>query len=87
MIQFKRGNMASKTFYRTVVRVEVLSELPFRFENLTDVHNAITTGECSGCIQIAVDNRPMDGRECAERLLAEGSDPAFFGLLPTGEDV
>lgn len=35
-------------FYRTVITVEVLSEGPFHFGDLSDVHDAITTGDCSG---------------------------------------
>ena len=37
-----------RKFYRTLIQVEVLSEEPFECESLEDVHDAITTGDCSG---------------------------------------
>jgi hypothetical protein len=39
---------SGKTFYRTLIEVEVLSEEPVEFDSLEDVHNAIVDGDCSG---------------------------------------
>ena len=40
--------MSHGRFCKTVIRVTVLSEGPFEYENLNDVYHAITTGDCSG---------------------------------------
>ncbi len=75
-----------RTFHRTVLKVEILSEDPYNFEDLAQVDRDITTGDCSGKTTIESSEK-MDGKRCAEGLAAQGSDPGFFGLTDDGEDL
>jgi hypothetical protein len=79
----------ARTFYRTLVQVEVLSEEPMED---TDVHDlamlncAITDGDCSGEVKI-VSREEKSGKEMAELLMAQGSDPGFFNIDAEGNDT
>ena len=80
--------MASqRRFYRTVLRVEVLSDRRVSFGDLKEVAWAITAGDCSGEWRTAVKNERVDGPTMAKPLAAQGSDPFFFGLDEDGNDA
>jgi hypothetical protein len=74
--------MASgRKFYRTVVTVEILSEEPFDgSQDLEFIGHEITEGDCSGKQTVTVDNDEVDGPTAAALLVAQGSDPEFFGF-------
>jgi hypothetical protein len=79
---------STRKFYRTVVTVEILSEDPFDgTQDLEYIDWAITDGDCSGRKTVTVDNAELDGLAAAALLVAQGSDPEFFGLTEEGEDV
>ena len=42
--------MSQRKFYKTTLRVVVLSEEPFEWDNLSGVAYAITDGDCSGMV-------------------------------------
>lgn len=78
-----------RTFHKTTIMVEVLSEDPFDpNENLDLAHirEAITTGDCSGRVCI-VGREEMQGPRAAKELMAQGSDPGFFRLDEEGNDL
>ena|SRR3990167_9921703 len=77
---------AERKFYRTLIAVEVLSEAPFTSIDLEVIHEAITTGDCSGVVSVE-DSEEVDGVKMAELLRAQGSDPDFFQLTDEGEDL
>jgi len=78
--------MTNRKFYETKVVVTVLSETPLTGDyNLEQLHYAITDGECSGQI-VQESTKELNGREAAEALAEQGSDPSFFGLTEDGED-
>jgi hypothetical protein len=77
--------MSDRTFYRTVVTVEVLSEDPLNFDTLEDLHHAITTGDCSGRYE-TTKTETLNGKDTAAGLIAQGSDPGFFQLDEEGND-
>lgn len=82
--------MASdRKFFRTVLEVEVLSEDPYdpTSKELEDVATDITTGDCSGDVQVKVANEVLDGPAAAEALRKQGSDPGFFQLTDEGDDT
>lgn len=79
--------MSERKFYRTVIEVEVLSEEPFMFDTLEQVHYSITEGHCSGTVTPRITNEEIDGPAMARLLLAQRSDPEFFDLTDEGEDV
>lgn len=78
--------MTKRKFYKTIVKVEILSEEPFQWDTLEDVNYAITThGGCSG---VAEDKgtKILNGKQIASALLKQGSDPEFFGVDEKGND-
>jgi hypothetical protein len=77
---------SKRTFYRNVLIVEILSEDPFDWDDLRDVYDAITTGDCSGRVKQTITNQKLTGAQTAKRLLKQASDPSFFRLTETGAD-
>ena len=78
---------AERKFYRQVVQVEILSEdAPLEWDNLADIHYAITTGDCSGKLNELIAEE-VDGRKMAELLIKQGSDPSFFRLDDEGRTI
>ncbi len=71
-------------FHKTTITVTVLSEGPFEFSNLSDVHYAITSGDCSG--EFTEVSEVVDGPTMAKLLEAQGSDPGFFQLPEDDSD-
>lgn len=80
------SELSRRTFFRTVLKVEILSEEPFSAGDLSDVAYAITEGGCSGMWETTVDNQHIDGKEAAALLVAQASDPSFFNLNEDGSD-
>jgi hypothetical protein len=78
--------MTERKFYRQVIMVEVLSEERREFHSLKDVVYEIDEGDCSGQWEVAI-NEAIDAKTCAERLMAQGSDPEFFRITPQGEET
>lgn len=72
-----------KTFWRTVVQVEVLSEdTPWDGE-LTNLAIDVIDGECSGQMTIKkLEEVPAE--KMAKLLIKQGSDAGFFGLNEDG---
>jgi hypothetical protein len=46
----------------------------------------ITDGECSGDVGVLPET-VLDGKDAADALIAQGSDPNFFRLTDDGEDT
>jgi hypothetical protein len=79
--------MTERNFYRTVIHVEVLSEEPYVFDgNLVDVANDISSGDCSGVAR-TIQEEKCNGARIAQLLIAQGSDPEFFGVDENGNDT
>ena len=64
-------------FYRTVITIEVLSDGPFFYQNLAQVHEETTYGSCSGLHAITKSER-LTIKELVERCEEHGTDPEFF---------
>jgi predicted metal-binding protein len=77
--------MTDRKFYKTVIQVEVLSEEPFDYEDLADVYSAITEGDCSGKLS-TWSQEVLDGKQAADALINQASDPSFFMLTQEGDD-
>lgn len=74
----------TRKFWKTTIIVEVLSEdVPLEFDDLEEVHNAISSGACSG--QYTSTSEELTGKQCADALTAQGSDPGFFQLDDNGD--
>ena len=77
-----------RKFYRNVIRFEILSEYPIESVSLEQLHNMTYDGDCSGrFLPDEINNEVCDGPRMAKLLLDQGSDPAFFQLTDTGEDL
>lgn len=78
---------SSRTFYRTVFVVEVLSEEPIP-DGLDFAHTWQTCvdGDYSGtAMQLVAEE--VDGPTMAQLLEAQGSDPGFFRLTSDGQEA
>jgi hypothetical protein len=73
-----------REFYETTIRVRVLSDIPFEWNNLSDVKCAIVGGGCVGSVEETA-NKRLTGKQMARKLRAFGSEPAFFQLNEKGE--
>jgi hypothetical protein len=80
---------STRTFYRTVLEVEVYSEEPYPLSDkeLAEIDYDITDGDCNGSVKAIVVNEESDAYTTAQALMASGSDTTFFGLTEDGEDV
>jgi len=79
--------MTNRKFYKTQVVVTVLSEEPINPNcNLEDLYYAITEGECSGVTEI-MEPTELNGKEAANALLEQASDPEFFDIDENGDDL
>lgn len=54
--------------------------------DLDDVNFAITEGGCSGRVE-EKGRDVLDGLAVARALIAQGSEPGFFGLDADGDDL
>lgn len=79
-------NLSKRKFYYTKIEVEVLTEYKPNFKSLEDVAFAMDEGIASGEWNITKTER-LNGRQAAEALLKQASDPEFFQLTENGEDV
>lgn len=64
-------------YYRTIITVEVLSDFPYDPENLEQVGNDITDGDCSGKWKI-VGSQEVNKHQMEQLLIGQGSDPGFL---------
>lgn len=75
-----------KKFYKTTIRVTVLSEDPFDCTDLETIAEATDKGDCVG----EVDNEgsvEVTGKEMADLLYAAGSEPGFFQIDDDGKNI
>jgi hypothetical protein len=73
------------TYHRTVLTIEVLSEDEPYEGGLEKLSYEITEGSCSGAI-LDETYEEVTPERMAELLVAQGSDPAFFGLNEDAEE-
>lgn len=79
--------MTIRKFYKTTVTVTVLSEEPLPpYMELSDVAHAIKDGDCSGEVAFG-EPEELDGKQAADALVAQASDPGFFRLDDDGNDT
>lgn len=76
----------TKKYYRTIVKVEVLSEEPIGDMDLSDIAHQGEYGDLSIHVDHG-DPEEVDGKTMANLLIAQGSDPEFLGLDNEGNDI
>lgn len=80
--------MAKKKLYKSVLRVEILSEEPFpESVSLEDVKYEITDGHCSGILNWETHNSEIVGAEASKEVLNQGTDPEFFQMDEEGNEI
>lgn len=76
-------NEAERKFYKTVIKIEVLSEDPYEYTDLENLSYDINEGDCSGKVTIE-SSQELSKEQTKEELVKQGSDPNF--LLNEDED-
>ena len=66
-------------FYRTIVTVEILSDEPIGSPTLDEINYQIMEGDWSGQYEVS-SVAEISPAEMTSALIAQGSDPEFFGL-------
>lgn len=78
--------VSKRKFYKTVIRVTVLSEEDWTdWDSLSAVDYDITDGPCVGDIK-TISHEEIDGKQAAKELMEARSDPEFFMLDENGDD-
>ena len=77
--------MTKRKFYKHTITVEVLSETDAVPNNLADVAYQIADGGDSGVWEVTK-TETLNGKQAAKALIAQGSDPEFFGIDKNGKD-
>lgn len=75
-----------RKFYKTIYRIEVLSEEPVGETDLDTIEHLITDGPCSGLLHLESEHE-VSGPDMVQLLYAQGSEPGFFRLSEEGEDI
>lgn len=78
---------SKRKFYKSVIELTILSEeiIPWDEYELSDIGYAITDGDCSGMMH-QTKFEELNGKQAADELIAQGSDPGFFCLDEDGND-
>ena len=76
----------TERFYKTTFSIDVYSELPHSFSDLSEIHRAITDGPCIGS-NLRTVQTTLTPKQVADALTAAGSDPTFFNLDHDGNPI
>ena len=77
-----------KKIYKSVLRVEILSEEPLDdCMSLTDIDYETTEGYCSGHLDWESHNAEVIGREAVNEMQKHGSDVEFFQMDEDGNEI
>lgn len=77
--------LSRRKFYKTTITYEILSEHELPRMSLTQIAEACIEGYCSGHFT-ETKIEELNGPQAAQALMAQGSDPAFFGLTSDGRE-
>jgi len=79
--------MKSK-LYKSVLKVEILSETPYPdVISLSQVDFDIIEGDCSGIIEWESLNAELHGSEAVKECEKHGSSPEFFQMDEDGNEI
>lgn len=80
--------MAKKKIYKSVLRVEILSEEPIDdCIELNDIDYQTTNGDWSGAMDWEYHNAELHGMEAVTNVQNQGSDPEFFQMDEEGNEI
>lgn len=78
--------MTNRKFYKTVIKFTVLSEVPIPSGmTLGSIADECLNGDWSMGNYVRKETE-IDGKQAANALLNQGSEPEFFGLTDKGKD-
>jgi hypothetical protein len=77
--EFNSKVAEEKSFYRTVIQVEILSDGPYEFSSLEDTAQDVMNGDCSGKVEV-ISSEEVSKKEMAKLLESQESDPSFLGI-------
>jgi hypothetical protein len=77
---------SERKFYRAIVQYEILSEEPIGAMSLSDIEYETTDGHMSGHF-LETKHEELDSVQMAAALQNQGSDPEFFQLDESGQDL
>lgn len=78
--------MSCRKFYKTEVKVTVLSEEPLDGMELGALHAAITDGDCMGNVEFGA-SQNISRSMCVDEVYKMHGDPGFFCLDEKGRDL
>jgi len=78
--------MTERKFYKTIIPLEILSEEPIGEREIANVIEEATNGSFSMRV-LPNQETVLNGKEAAEALQEQASDPGFFNLTEAGEDA
>ena len=78
--------MTDRKFYRTVINLEILSEVPVNNASMDTISYQINEGSWSGKHSTFIQDQELTGKQAAQFLIHQGSDPEFFMLDEHGND-
>ena len=76
-----------KTIYRTVIRMEVLSDEPIGEVDMQEILNQTENGDWSGRNITLEQDFPLTGKKAANAVFKQGSDPEFFQMDKSGNEL
>lgn len=71
--------MSNRSFYKTIVTVEILSEDEIHPSSLSEISEQIESGDWSGAWDIS-SVEILSSEKMAQALIDQGSDPSFFQI-------
>ena len=79
--------MAKKTIYKTIIRVEVLSDSPIGDVDMQTIVNETENGDWSGKNYTVIQDKPLTGKKAVDAVLEQGSDTEFFQMDEDGNEL
>lgn len=77
---------SKRKFYKTTLKIEILSEEPFEWDSIDSIAYSITEGDCSGNVD-HVKSEILTAKKVVQELINQGSDSEFFQLDEDGNDI
>lgn len=78
--------MSKRSFYKRIIELTVLSEEPIKNMALGELSYECMEGALSGSLEIK-ETVVINGKEAADALKKQGSDPEFFRIDEDGNDL
>ena len=84
----EKQKMTKRTFYKTTITFEVLSEKPIPDDmNISEVMQAADGGPYITNLEETWERQRLNGKQAADALRQFGGDPSFFMLDDEGCDI